>query len=185
MELAPPTDAPSETHGIPHHVYERRWLILGVLCTSLIIVIVGNTALNVALPTLARDLGASTSELQWMVDAYSLVFAGFLLTAGAIGDRYGRKGALQVGLAVFLGGSLFAAFVHNAGAVIGARAVMGLGAAFVLSQSLSALIYGISARDALSFLVVPLALIVVSILACAAPAWKATKIDPLVALRAE
>src|SRR5438270_3333759 len=78
--------------------FERRWNILVVLCTSLMVVIVGNTALNVALPTLARDLNASISQQQWMVDAYSLVFAGLLLTAGTIGDRFGRKGTLQAGL---------------------------------------------------------------------------------------
>ena len=65
------------------------------------IVIIGNTTLNVALPTLARDLSASTTDLQWMVDSYSLVFAGMLLTAGALGDRFGRKGALQFGLVLF------------------------------------------------------------------------------------
>ena len=73
-----------------------------MLCTSLMIVIIGNTALNVALPTLARDLDASTTDLQWMVDAYSLVFAGMLFTAGTLGDRFGRKGALQAGLVLFL-----------------------------------------------------------------------------------
>src|SRR5215218_7691497 len=95
-------------------VFERRWKILAVLCTSLMVVIVGNTSLNVALPTLARELNASTSAQQWMVDGYGLVFAGLLLTAGTIGDRYGRKGALQFGLAVFLSGSLFSAFVDSA-----------------------------------------------------------------------
>ena len=72
--------------------------ILVVLCISLMIVIIGNTALNVALPRLALDLDASTTDLQWMVDAYSLVFAGMLFTAGTLGDRFGRKGALQAGL---------------------------------------------------------------------------------------
>src|SRR6478672_13204015 len=73
------------SNTLAEQVYHRRWWILAVLCTSLLIVIVGNTALNVAIPTLSRDLDASTSQLQWMVDAYSLVFAGLLLTAGAIG----------------------------------------------------------------------------------------------------
>ncbi|MEO5679120.1 MAG: MFS transporter, partial [Acidimicrobiales bacterium] len=77
--------------------FDRRWKVLAVLCTSLVVVIVGNTALNVAIPTIQRDLGASQTALQWMVDAYGLVFAGLLLTAGAIGDRFGRKGALQAG----------------------------------------------------------------------------------------
>ena len=83
-------------------VFARRWWILAILCTSLMMVIIGNTALNVAIPTLSRELGASTSELQWMVDAYSLVFAGFLFTGGSLGDRFGRKGALQVGLLIFM-----------------------------------------------------------------------------------
>jgi len=128
-----------ESDALAERVYHRRWWILAVLCTSLLIVIVGNTALNVAIPTLSRDLGASTSQLQWMVDAYSLVFAGLLLTAGAIGDRFGRKGALQAGLLVFLAGSIFAAFSGSAGAVIGGRAVMGIGAAFVMPATLSIL----------------------------------------------
>jgi EmrB/QacA subfamily drug resistance transporter len=122
---------------IPHDIYVRRWWILAVLCTSLMIVIIGNTALNVAIPTLSRDLGASTSQLQWMVDAYSLVFAGFLFTGGALGDRFGRKGALQVGLLIFLAGSLFAALGNASWAVIAGRSVMGLGGAFVMPATLS------------------------------------------------
>src|SRR6478752_10015676 len=138
---APVDDLPRDPSApasdtLADQVFHRRWWILAVLCTSLMIVIVGNTALNVAIPTLSRDLDASTSQLQWMVDAYSLVFAGLLLTAGAIGDRYGRKGALQVGLLVFLSGSLFAAFSNNASAVIGGRAIMGIGAAFVMPATL-------------------------------------------------
>jgi EmrB/QacA subfamily drug resistance transporter len=128
-----------EVNDIDPVVFERRWKILAVLCTSLMVVIVGNTALNVALPTLARELNASISEQQWMVDGYGLVFAGLLLTAGTIGDRYGRKGALQFGLLVFLAGSLFAAFMDSAGAIIAGRAVMGFGAAFVMPATLSIL----------------------------------------------
>jgi len=120
-------------------VHARRWLILAVLCLSLMIVIIGNTSLNVALPTLAAELDASTSQLQWMVDAYALVFAGLLFTAGTLGDRYGRKGALQAGLVVFLIGALFASAADSAGAVIGARAVMGIAAAFVMPSTLSIL----------------------------------------------
>jgi MFS transporter, DHA2 family, multidrug resistance protein len=85
--------------------YERRWSALLVLCLSLVIIGMDNTILNVALPTLARDLGASVSELQWIVDAYILVFAGLLLTMGAVGDRFGRKLALNIGLVVFAAGS--------------------------------------------------------------------------------
>jgi EmrB/QacA subfamily drug resistance transporter len=124
---------------IDPHVFAHRWQILAVLCTSLMVVIVGNTSLNVALPTLARELNASISAQQWMVDAYGLVFAGLLLTAGTIGDRFGRKGTLQGGLAVFLAGSLFAGFSHSATSIIIGRAVMGVGAAFIMPATLSIL----------------------------------------------
>ena len=126
-------------HPIDPHVHERRWLILAVLCLSLMIVIIGNTALNVAIPTLARELDASTTDLQWMVDAYALVFAGMLFTAGTLGDRFGRKGALQGGLVLFMVGTLLAAFADSSTTVIGARAVMGLAAAFVMPSTLSLL----------------------------------------------
>ncbi len=132
-------EANDPDHGIDPIVYARRWSILGVLCLSLLIVIIGNTTLNVALPTLARELDASTTSLQWMVDAYSLIFAGMLFTAGTIGDRFGRKGALQFGLALFMAGSVFAAFADTSGMVIGGRAVMGLAAAFVMPSTLSIL----------------------------------------------
>jgi EmrB/QacA subfamily drug resistance transporter len=120
-------------------VFQRRWMILAVLCMSLIIVIIGNTSLNVALPTLARELDASTTSLQWMVDSYALVFAGLLFTAGTLGDRYGRKGALQAGLVVFLLGAAIASAADTAEMVITARAVMGVAAAFVMPSTLSIL----------------------------------------------
>src|SRR5215204_5392265 len=133
-------DAP-DLDGIAPDVYARRWKILAVLCSSLIIVIVGNTVLNVALPTLADpdQLGASNTELQWMVDAYALVFAGLLFTAGALGDRFGRKGALQGGLVVFALGSLVGAFADASAQVIAGRAIMGVGAAFIMPSTLSIL----------------------------------------------
>jgi EmrB/QacA subfamily drug resistance transporter len=134
---APGADA--ATVQIPQHVYDRRWWTLAILCLSLMVVIVGNTALNVALPTLARELNASTSAQQWMVDAYGLVFAGFLFTAGTLGDRYGRKGALQFGLLTFLTGSLLAAFLGTSSGVIIGRTIMGFGAAFVMPATLSVL----------------------------------------------
>src|SRR5687767_655313 len=83
---------------IPDDVYRRRWLILGVLCMSLMIVVIGNTSLNVALPRMSEALGLSNSQQQWVVDAYSLVFAGMLFTAGTLGDRFGRKGFMQAGI---------------------------------------------------------------------------------------
>jgi EmrB/QacA subfamily drug resistance transporter len=130
---------PHDEHEIPADVLANRWRILGVLCTSLMIVIIGNTALNVAIPRLAVDLTAGTTDLQWMVDAYALVFAGMLFTAGTLGDRFGRKGALQAGLVVFLIGTVMAATGDSSESVILARAVMGFGAAFVMPSTLSIL----------------------------------------------
>jgi len=135
---ASPTDQ-VDYEGIDPTVYHRRWAILAVLCTSLMIVIIGNTSLNVAIPTLGQELGASTSALQWMVDAYSLIFAGLLFTAGTLGDRFGRKGALQGGLLLFLVGAIVASVAESAGTVIVGRAVMGVAAAFVMPSTLSIL----------------------------------------------
>ena len=99
----------SLSERVQEQAYQRRWLILGVLCFSLLVIVVDNSILNVAHPDLSRDLHASNSELQWMVDCYTLVFAGLLLTAGSLGDRFGRRGALQIGLTVFGIGSLLSA----------------------------------------------------------------------------
>src|SRR5437899_651319 len=88
----------------------RRWAILAVLCTSLLLVMLGNTALNLALPNIAADLGLSSSAQQWVVDSYSLVFAGLLFTTSSLGDRFGRKGVMQAGLGVFTLAAGFAAF---------------------------------------------------------------------------
>jgi EmrB/QacA subfamily drug resistance transporter len=103
------------------------------------VIMIANGSLNVALPQLAEDLNASTSQLQWMVDAYSLVFAGMLFTAGTIGDRFGRKLVLQAGMALFLAGAVGASLADSAGQVVAARAVMGLAAAFVMPSTLSLL----------------------------------------------
>src|SRR6185312_7750275 len=119
--------------------YERRWWILGVLCLSLLVVGLDNTILNVALPTLVRDLHASTSQLQWMVDAYVLVFAGLLLTTGSLSDRYGRRYALAIGLVVFGIGSILSAFAGSASTLIGTRALMGIGGALIMPATLSIL----------------------------------------------
>ena len=118
-------------------VHERRWTLLAVLCLSLVMVVMAVSGLNVALPTLQRDLDASATMLQWIVDAYALVFAGLLLTAGALGDRFGRKGALLVGLAVFAIGAVISGFAGSAIVVIVGRAVQGAGAAFVMPATLS------------------------------------------------
>jgi len=123
-----------------HAGYERRWWMLGVLCLSLLIVFVGNSSLNVALPTLARDLHASESQLQWVVAAYSLVFAGLLFSTGAVGDRFGRKGALQLGLATFFVAAAVASQATTMWQLIACRAVMGAGAAFIMPSTLSILV---------------------------------------------
>ena len=119
--------------------YERRWWTLGVLCISLVMIVMSNASLNVALPTLAESLHAGSSSLQWIVDAYSLVFAGLLLTAGSLGDRYGRRLALNGGLIIFGLASFAAVLSSSATAVIASRAVMGIGAAFVMPATLSIL----------------------------------------------
>ena len=119
--------------------YPRRWKALGVLALSLFVITVGNTILNVGLPTIRDDLGASASQLQWIVDGYLLVFAGLLLTAGSLGDRFGRRKALVTGLIVFGAGSLLAAVSETAEALIASRALMGLGAAGIMPTTLSIL----------------------------------------------
>ncbi|HEY2241806.1 MAG TPA: MFS transporter [Streptosporangiaceae bacterium] len=119
--------------------HPRRRQILLVLCLSLLIVVIDNTILNTALPTLARVLHAGTSSLQWITDAYTLCFAGLLIPAGALGDRYGRRRSLVGGLVVFAAGSALAAFSSGSGVLIAARVVMGLGAAFVMPATLSIL----------------------------------------------
>jgi EmrB/QacA subfamily drug resistance transporter len=118
-------------------VHERRWLVLAVLCFSLLLVGIDNSILNVALPTMARELDASTSALQWIVDSYVLVFAGLLLLAGTLGDTFGRKRALVFGLVLFGSGSALSSFAGTAGQLVATRALMGLGAAFVMPSTLS------------------------------------------------
>ena len=120
-------------------VHRRRWGILAVLCVSVFLAVVDNTIVNVALPTISRELHATTSELQWIVDAYSLVFAALLLVGGSLGDRYGRKGALQVGLAAFAGFSTLAGLSGSIGMLIVARCLMGAAAALIFPATLAIL----------------------------------------------
>ena len=115
----------------------RRWAILVVVCASALIVNVDNTILNVALPTLVRKLAATSSELQWIVDSYAMVFAGLLLVGGSLADRFGRKRVFLIGLTVFAAGSVGAAFSGSVDVLIGWRAVMGAGAALTIPPSLS------------------------------------------------
>jgi EmrB/QacA subfamily drug resistance transporter len=119
--------------------YPRRRQALGVLALSLLVITMGNTILNVGLPTIREGLGASSSQLQWIVDSYLLVFAGFLLAAGSLGDRFGRKRALVSGLIVFGLGSVLAALSTDATMLIASRALMGLGAAGIMPTTLSIL----------------------------------------------
>src|SRR4051812_20399074 len=133
-------DRPSPTEAAAsERVHRRRWMTLGVLCLSLLVIVVDNTIVNVALPTMARDLSAGTSALQWIVDAYALVFAGLLLTAGSFGDRRGRKAPLTAGLLIFAAASAAGAMATTSNQLIAARAVMGLGAALVMPATLSIL----------------------------------------------
>jgi EmrB/QacA subfamily drug resistance transporter len=117
----------------------RRWWILAVLCLSVLLVVVDNTIVNVALPTISRDLHASTSALQWVVDGYTLSFAGLLLLGGNLGDRLGRRRLLQLGLALFAVFSVGAALSRGTGELIAARALMGLAAALVYPATLAIL----------------------------------------------
>ncbi len=117
--------------------YPRRRLALVVLALSLLVIGMDNTILNVALPTLVNDLGATASQLQWIVDSYVLVFAGLLLTMGALGDRFGRKLALQAGLVIFVLASVASAFAPTANVLIATRALMGIGGALIMPSTLS------------------------------------------------
>jgi EmrB/QacA subfamily drug resistance transporter len=119
--------------------YARRWKTLAVLSLALLIIGLDNTILNVALPSLQDEFDASSSTLQWIVDSYLLVFAGLLLTMGTIGDRYGRKRALQLGLALFGGASLAVLVVDSANGLIAVRAIMGIGGALIMPATLSVL----------------------------------------------
>ncbi|MFJ4007854.1 MFS transporter [Streptomyces sp. NPDC090023] len=127
---APPLPKAPEGHP-------RRWLILGVICLAQLTVLLDNTVLNVAIPSLTQRLHAATSDIQWMINAYSLVQSGLLLTAGSAADRYGRKKMLIAGLAVFGLGSLAAGLSTTTGQLIAARAGMGIGGALLLTTTLA------------------------------------------------
>ncbi|MEW2252353.1 MFS transporter [Streptomyces sp. NPDC058733] len=137
------TNPAASAPRIPDAVHRRRWAILGVLMLSLLIVVLDNSILNVAIKTISTPaptgLGATQSELEWAINAYTLVFAGLLFTAGLLGDRLGRKKVLLGGLAVFGIGSALAAESGSPAQLIAFRAVMGLGAAFVMPATLAVL----------------------------------------------
>lgn len=129
-------DRPDGENGRP---YPKRWWALGVLCLSLLIIVMANTSLTVAAPAMTADLGLTSSDLQWVIDGYTVPYAALMLLLGAIGDKYSRRGALLLGLLVFAGGSVAGALVDSAGGVITARAVMGVGAAMIMPATLSLL----------------------------------------------
>ena len=120
--------------------YPRRWWALLVLCLSLLIVVMANTSLIVAAPDMTKDLGLSSSDLQWVIDGYTVPYAALLLVLGAVGDKYSRRGALVTGLLIFAGGSVMGGLVDETGLVITARAIMGVGAAVVMPATLSLLV---------------------------------------------
>ncbi len=132
MGVSSPTPRRSST-------YRRRWWTLGLLSMSLLIIGLDNSILNVAIPTLQREFNATATSLQWMIDAYILVFAGLLLLMGSLGDRFGRKRALQIGLVVFGLSSFFAAYAQSSEQLIAARALMGIGGALIMPSTLSIL----------------------------------------------
>ncbi|MFJ9429980.1 MFS transporter [Streptomyces sp. NPDC101490] len=143
--MSQPSTAPAVPAGphVPEAVHRRRWAVLGVLMLSLLIVVLDNSILNVAVRTIAAPaptgIGATQSELEWSINSYTLVFAGLLFTSGLLGDRLGRKKVLLFGITVFGIGSALAALSGSPGELIAYRAVMGLGAAFVMPATLAVL----------------------------------------------
>lgn len=120
-------------------IFRRRWFLLAIMCLSLVMVVMSVAGLNVAIPSLQQDLGASATELQWIIDAYALVFAALLLPAGALGDRFGRKRALLLGLVIFAAGSVVGGIGTTATQVIAGRVINGIGAALIMPATLSLL----------------------------------------------
>lgn len=127
--------------------YARRWWALLVLCLSLLIIVMANTSLIVAAPDMTRDLGLSSSDLQWVIDGYTVPYAALMLVLGAIGDKYSRRGALVVGLLIFGAGSVMGSLVDETGLVIAARGIMGVGAAVIMPATLSLLVATFPARS--------------------------------------
>ncbi|GGW47435.1 DHA2 family efflux MFS transporter permease subunit [Streptomyces galilaeus] len=119
--------------------YSRRWWALLVLCLSLLVIVMANTALTVAAPAMTEDLGLSSADLQWVIDGYTVPYAALMLLLGAIGDKYSRRGALILGLVVFAGGAVSGYLADSSATVIAARAVMGVGAALIMPATLSLL----------------------------------------------
>ena len=121
-------------------IHRMRWWTLTVVSVTVVLATIDETILNVAIPSLQRDLGASASSLLWMVNAYMLVFGGLLLTMGGVGDRFGRARMLRYGLAVFALSSLGAALAQSSAQLIGARAIMGMGGAMMMPATLAVIV---------------------------------------------
>ncbi|MBT2507393.1 MFS transporter [Streptomyces sp. ISL-98] len=135
------TATTAEHHPAPTpQGHPQRWLILGVICLAQLTVLLDNTVLNVAIPSLTKELDASTADIQWMINAYSLVQSGLLLTAGSAADRYGRKRMLVAGLALFGVGSLVAGLAQSSAQLIAARAGMGIGGALLITTTLAVVV---------------------------------------------
>ena len=130
-----PAGAPTGPFGEEGH--PKRWAILGVLVVSLLIVVLDNTVLNIALPTIQRDLNATQSQLLWAVDSYQLVFAALLFTWGVLGDTYGRRKILLIGLVIFMFASAACSFASSPSQLIWLRAIMGIGGAAVTPVTLA------------------------------------------------
>src|SRR5215211_5384892 len=126
-------------NGLANRVNDSnaKWYTLGAACFGLFMAILDNLVVNIAMPTIARDLDATTSQLQWIVSAYTLVFASLQITAGGLGDRFGRKRWFMTGLVIFTATAAAAAFSQNIEMLIFMRALQGLGAAFIMPLSLS------------------------------------------------
>ncbi|MFI0810271.1 MFS transporter [Streptomyces echinatus] len=118
----------------------RRWWILVVLCLSSLVLVIDNMALTVAVPAMTEDLGASAHDMQWILDSYVLVFAGLLLTSGSLGDRFGRRRVMLIGLLLFGAASLAGTFAANPAEVVAVRVAMGVGGALIMPSTLSILI---------------------------------------------
>jgi EmrB/QacA subfamily drug resistance transporter len=138
-ELTAPSFRDGGDDIIDPDVHARRWWTLATLCISLLIIVMDNTILNVAIPKLVDELHATNSQLQWIVDGYTLVFAGLLLTTGSLGDRFGRKKALRLGIAIFAIGSVLSALSGTPAQLIAARSLMGVGGALIMPSTLSIL----------------------------------------------
>ncbi len=130
---------PKQLTGIDPKTYARRWTILGVLVLSLVLVVAAVSSVNTAIPSIRIQLRPSDSQLLWIVDAYAVVFAGLLLPAGALGDKFGRRGALQIGLAIFGVASILSSQAGSPNLLLVFRALMGVGAAFIMPSTLSLL----------------------------------------------